>query len=377
MTMPFKYLRYFIIPCVLFALSCQSQSEAPDPGSLPAADLSAENAPPSRPAADPSAGKAPSPDADRFPPAPDLPPAPDEIRIAVISDINSGYGTIGYSPAVRSAVADIIRRKAHIAVSPGDLVAGQKPGLPYDAMWKAFHYQIGDVFFDNGIDFIMAPGNHDASAYPQHAAERDAYARAFRNRLPRGELLEDSNFPFRYAVILRNILIVALDITRPLSDGDPQLDWLETTLQNARNARATIVLGHLPLTPVNLRQFFDTASSARLLRILQKSPRTVYISGHHHIFYPGHIGELRTIAAPALGAGPRSLFGAPPAGGYVLITIPPDAPLAVTALIAPDFKRTIDIKRLPERIMQTEREDVGIAEFILEKLDNSVTIPAI
>ncbi len=329
--------------------------------------------------ADQAASKQASPSSidDRYPPAPELPPAPDAIRIAVISDINASYGTIGYSPTVRAAVDDIIRRQVHIVVSPGDLVAGQKPNLPYDAMWRAFHYQIGDVFFDNNIDFIMAPGNHDASAYPQHATERDAYARAFQNRQPRATMLPGGAFPFYYAVTTRDILIIALDITRPIRDDDPQLDWLQTTLTQAKSARATLVLGHLPLSPINFNQFFEIASSPRLRQLLQAAPRTIYISGHHHIYYPGHIGELRTISAPALGSGPRSLFGAPPTNAYALITIPPSAPPTVTALVAPNFKRMIDHKSLPTRILQTEREDIGIAEFIIESLDNSVTIPAI
>ena len=58
--------------------------------------------------ADQAASKQASPSSidDRYPPAPELPPAPDAIRIAVISDINASYGTIGYSPTVRAAVDD-------------------------------------------------------------------------------------------------------------------------------------------------------------------------------------------------------------------------------------------------------------------------------
>ena len=363
----------------LLLTSCTPTPDAANRGdsrSAPVADQADQAA---TKQADQAASKQASPSSidDRYPPAPELPPAPDAIRIAVISDINASYGTIGYSPTVRAAVDDIIRRQVHIVVSPGDLVAGQKPNLPYDAMWRAFHYQIGDVFFDNNIDFIMAPGNHDASAYPQHATERDAYARAFQNRQPRATMLPGGAFPFYYAVTTRDILIIALDITRPIRDDDPQLDWLQTTLTQAKSARATLVLGHLPLSPINFNQFFEIASSPRLRQLLQAAPRTIYISGHHHIYYPGHIGELRTISAPALGSGPRSLFGAPPTNAYALITIPPSAPPTVTALVAPNFKRMIDHKSLPTRILQTEREDIGIAEFIIESLDNSVTIPAI
>ena len=313
----------------------------------------------------------PQPAVPLYPPAPQLPDTPDTLKIAVISDINGSYGTVGYSPTVKAAVQDIITKGYDFVVSPGDLVAGQKQGLDYAAMWKAFHYEIDDVFFDNNLEFIFAPGNHDASIYPSHAVERIAYARAFETRHPKAPLIEGSHFPFYYGVNIRNVRVIALDITRSLAKDDPQIDWLESVLSSPEKPRATLVLGHLPLAPVNYAQFWEVAGSQRLLNMLQKTPNTIYISGHHHIFYSGHIGELRTVAAPALGAGPRSLLGAPPVGGYVQIVLPPNGPAEVTALVSPDFKRMIDIQSLPRRIVNTEREDVGIAEYILEKMDES------
>ena len=306
-----------------------------------------------------------------YPPAPQLPDAPDTLKIAVISDINGSYGTVGYSPAVLAAVQDIITKGYDFVVSPGDLVAGQKQGLDYAAMWKAFHYEIDDVFFDNNLEFIFAPGNHDASIYPSHEVERIAYARAFENRRPKAPLIEGSHFPFYYGVNIRNVRVIALDITKSLAKDDPQIDWLESVLRMPPKPRATLVLGHLPLAPVNYAQFWEVAGSPRLLDMLQKSPNTFYISGHHHIFYSGHIGELRTIAAPALGSGARSLAGAPPVGGYVQIVLPPNSPAQVTALVSPDFTRMIDLQSLPKRILNVEREDVGIAEYILENMDQS------
>ena len=305
----------------------------------------------------------------RYPPAPVLPPEPDTLKIAVISDINGSYGTVGYSPTVKAAVQDIVSRDYDFVLSPGDLVAGQRAGLDYDRMWKAFHYEVGDVFFDHNLEFIFAPGNHDASAFEGHAAERQAYARAFANRKPRVPLLEGSHFPFYYAVMIRDVLVVALDITRPISDDDPQLAWLETVLQT--DARARLVLGHLPLSPLNFGQFWEVAGSSKLLGILQKSASTIYISGHHHIYYPGHIGELRTVAMPALGSGPRSLLGAPATAGYVQIVIPPQAPPRVTALVAPDFDRMINIETLPQQVVHAQREDVGMAEYIIEMIDSN------
>ena len=309
-----------------------------------------------------------------YPPAPELPPAPDTIKIAVISDINSSYGTVGYMPQVKAAVQDIVTRGYDFVISPGDLVAGQKNGLDYDAMWKAFHYQVDDVFFDNNLEFIFAPGNHDASAFAQFEPERAAFAHAFENRRPREPLYAGSQFPFYYGLTLRDIRIIVLDITRPISNRDPQLDWLENILQSPQKPRATIVLGHLPLAPINLAQFWDIAGSSRLLEILQKSPNTLYISGHHHAYYPGHIGNLRTIACPALGVNPRKLMGQPAVGGYLQIVIPPEAPPRVYALIGPDFKRMIDNKALPQNISKMQREDLGMADYTVDMLDDQAQL---
>ena len=298
------------------------------------------------------------------------------LHVAVISDINESYGTIGYSPVTLGAVQDIIRRKADFVLSPGDLVAGQKQGLDYDAMWRAFHYQIGDVFFDNDIEFFMAPGNHDASAYSQHFAERQAMARAFENRLPKTPLLEGSHYPFYYAVEIRGVLVVALDITRPIRNDDPQLEWLALILEKHASRRANLIIGHLPIFPIDFGSLWEVAGSSKLLDILTKSPSpTLYISGHHHIYYPAHFGELRLVACPALGAGPRSIYAnGRPMNGYVMIDIPPDAPPKVTALIAPNFNTAVNIKSLPEQRILLEREDVGMAEYIMEMLDKTVTV---
>ncbi len=348
--------------------SCQSKKQ--DEGSQPETSVAVEQP---TPVPVLEAEPAPAPDEPYYPPAPDLPPAPDVIRIAVISDVNNSYGSTTYLPTVNTAVQDIIRRKANIVLSPGDLIAGQKPGLDYAAMWRAFHFNIGDVFFDNDIEFIWAPGNHDCSAYEGFENERVECRKAWASRLPKAELLPGSDFPFHYAVIIRDILIVALDATRPFAMGESQLDWLESTLRAHKDVRASIVLGHMPLEPVRYAQYWEVAGSPRLIQILKDEGVTFYISGHHHVFYPGHLGELRTIFMPALGANPRTFSNQDnPRGGYVMIDIPSEGPATVQALVSPDFTRMIDIKSLPVNLIKIEREDLGMANYIIELLDRQL-----
>ena len=307
-----------------------------------------------------------------YPPAPGLPPAKDTIRIAVISDINGSYGSTYYSPNVHAAIRDIIRRKADIVLCAGDMVAGQKKGLNYKAMWQAFHYAVDDVFFDQGIDFVFAPGNHDASSYAGFEPERAAYAQAWESRKPRSPMIHGGSYPFWYGVLYRDILILTLDVTRPYALGDDQLDWLEASLRHYANARHKIVMGHLPIDPIRTAQFYDVVGSQRFLDILQAQKVDFYISGHHHVYYPGHIDELRTIAAPALGANPRAFSRANlPRNAYVWIELPPEGPAKVEAFVAPDYRDTVDIKQLPTRIFQTDREDLGMANYIMELMDRA------
>ena len=218
-------IRWLLTTLAMISITGCKDGEAPT-------STDEQNSPVAETGATDSHASAVLPDDDAlYPPAPDLPPAPDTIRIAVISDVNGSYGSTTYLPTVHAAIQDIIRRKANIVISPGDLVAGQKPGLDYADMWRAFHFNIADVFFDNDIEFVWAPGNHDASAYPGFEQEREAYRLAWEARRPKAELLPGSHYPFYYAVIIRDILIVSLDITRPFSVDAAQLDWLETSIK--------------------------------------------------------------------------------------------------------------------------------------------------
>ena len=63
----------------------------------------------------------------QIPPAPS---GPGSFRFVVLSDMNGPYGSTQYSRNVKDSVALIADRlKPEIAVSAGDLVAGQKRGL--------------------------------------------------------------------------------------------------------------------------------------------------------------------------------------------------------------------------------------------------------
>ena len=48
-----------------------------------------------------------------------------------------------------------------------------------------------------------------------------------------------------------------------------------------------------------------------------------------------------------------------------------EGPAKVEAFVAPDYLDTVDIKQLPARIFQTDREDLGMANYIMELMDRA------
>lgn len=59
-------------------------------------------------------------------------------RVVVISDLNGSYGSTDYSSHVSRAVSRIKEIKPDVILITGDMVAGMKNGLNYQAMWDSF-----------------------------------------------------------------------------------------------------------------------------------------------------------------------------------------------------------------------------------------------
>ena len=102
------------------------------------------------------------------------------LRVAVISDLNGSYGSTRYSPRVAAAVDRIIALAPDLVISTGDMVAGQRRPVLSEpevrAMWEAFHAEVTEPLNRVGIPLVVTPGNHDASAYGGFEAERAIFA---------------------------------------------------------------------------------------------------------------------------------------------------------------------------------------------------------
>lgn len=277
-----------------------------------------------------------------------------DLRIAVLSDLNESYGSTRYSSEVHSAARALIDRvHPDLVLITGDMVAGQMPNLRYSAMWDAFHAAVTEPLRAAGIPVAPAPGNHDASGYPEFAGERREYARQWTDarRVPAVSFVDRSNYPFRYSFRHRGALFVALDATRAGPIPASERAWVDGVLRTGPE-RVKLAYGHLPLHPVAHGRLGEVLGDERLEQAFAARGLTAYVSGHHHAYYPGVAGGIRQVAMPCLGGGQRVLKGTRGASkkALVVIDVENDAIARVDALEAPDFGTAVSRATLPPRI---------------------------
>ncbi len=231
------------------------------------------------------------------------------VRVAIVSDMNSSYGSTDYRDDVHDAVDDIIRRRPDLILSTGDMVAGQRRGLDYRAMWRAFDAAVVHPFALAGIPFAATPGNHDGSSHPYFSEERDHYRRFWERRKPSLAYVNDDRWPFNYSFTFGHAYIISLDSTQTGPLQPEVFDWLRRELQQARTWPVVIVYGHVPLYAFAQNRENEVIGDPRVERLFVENNVDIAISGHHHTWYPGRRGELRLAGAPCLGSGARRLIG--------------------------------------------------------------------
>ncbi len=244
-----------------------------------------------------------------------------DVRIVVISDLNSAYGSTSYEPEVGQAIALIPDWNPDLVLAGGDMVAGQKKELSngqVQAMWNAFDDVVRQPLDAAGIPFGFTIGNHDGSGAKRQGkfwfARDRALASDYWNRVnPDLPFVDRAQFPFYYSFMQDEVFYLVWDASTA-ELGEQQLAWVEAQLSSdqAQAAKARLVIGHLPLYPVAVRrdrpgEFLN--NSDQLQQLLEKYDVHTYISGHNHAYYPGQRGELELLYSGALGGGPRQLLG--------------------------------------------------------------------
>ncbi|MCX4241947.1 metallophosphoesterase family protein [Paraliomyxa miuraensis] len=274
------------------------------------------------------------------------------LRVLVVSDLNDSYGSTTYSAAVHDAVASIIAREPDVVLSTGDMVAGQQAGLDYPAMWAGFHAAVSDELAAAGLPFAVSPGNHDASGYPAFAAERAQFVAEWMDRKPELEFVDDSDYPLRYSFNAGAALFVALDSTTVGALDAEQMQWLDGQLGGS-DAPTKVVFGHVPLVPFAVGREDEIIGDPALEAMLEQHGVTMFISGHHHVYYPGRRGALRHVSMACLGAGPRAWIGTNTTSPRAVLELEIDERGAIAgleALAGPAFDTPIPRTDLPESL---------------------------
>jgi acid phosphatase type 7 len=256
------------------------------------------------------------------------------IRVAVISDLNDSYGSVSYSAAVHSAVGALLALEPDLVLSTGDMVAGQMAGLDYDGMWAGFHAAVTDELETAGLPLAVTPGNHDASGYAGFEKEREIFVRTWQERKPALAYIDDSSYPLRYSFSAGPALFVSLDDSTIGALDPEQMEWLEAQLTAGEHLPTKIVYGHVPLMPFSEGRETEIIGDAKLEDLLQRHGVTLFITGHHHAYYPGRRAGVRYVSTACLGAGPRPLIGTEAVSALSLLVFDLDATGAVTRLDA-------------------------------------------
>ena len=286
------------------------------------------------------------------------------LRVVVISDLNSSYGSTHYHKEVHDAIAWItsLPTPPHLVLSTGDHVAGMKPGLDYQGMWQSFHHTVTAPLTQAHIPFAPTPGNHDATSHKGYEQERQEYARQWTRWRPALSYVDTAHFPMRYAFVMKGVLFVSLDATTTGKLSPNQTTWLDKVLSNHTHVLAKIVFGHMPLHPVAQGREGEIMDDPTLEALLVRHKVSAYLSGHHHAYYPGRRGALRLVHLSCLGGGPRALQGADGRSskkGLVVLEIDPHSgTLSVQGREGAQFEHVVPRTSLPERIGQGRHEVV-------------------
>lgn len=294
-----------------------------------------------------------------------LPPRKD-FRLVVISDLNSQYGSTEYEVEVDEAIALIPQWQPDLVLSGGDAIAGQKASLTkaqINAMWAAFDRHVAAPLRKYGVPFGFTIGNHDGSGaikdrtliFQQERDLAQAYWQQQQDRLGL-KFVDRANFPFYYSFEQKEIFFLVWDASTD-NISQEQLNWVEQALASpaARQAAVKIVIGHLPLYPVATAKNKPGEYLARgkqLRSLLEQNQVLMYVSGHHHAYYPGKLGKLKLFHAGALGQGARQLIDGtlPPSKTVTVIDLELDPARITYTTYNAETWEVISLEQLPAAI---------------------------
>jgi hypothetical protein len=298
--------RHWMVCAVIIAMAACAQPSRTQPGAT------TETPPPQTTAKTTwTLESEPDPDPTEPDPSPtSVPPRNDPFTVAIVSDMNGRYGSTEYGDEVHASVRWIRDElQPDLVLSTGDMVAGQRDGLDYDAMWRGFHAAVTRPLADAEIPLAVTPGNHDASAGSVYVEERVEYIEQWQAHRPDVRFIDDSFYPLYYAFEAGGSLFISLDATVTGPIDAEQRAWLADILADSAEYDARVVFGHIPLHPFSKERKTEILDDPELEALIDEHGVDVMATGHHHAYYPGRRDRLRLVGTACLGSGRRTLVG--------------------------------------------------------------------
>lgn len=281
------------------------------------------------------------------------------LKILLISDLNDSYGSVTYSREVHELISKVSDINPDIILCGGDMVAGQSASLTpqrLKEMWAGFDSSVLTPISKLNIPFGFTVGNHDAS--PGFKNDREAASEFWAKNLHKTNLqfIDNNHYPYYFSYIQHNIFFISWDASSAVITEEIK-NWMKQQLTSpiAQKARASIVLGHLPLYAIVAAknkpgEVLNEADS--LLDFFIRQKVDMYISGHQHVYYPASKNNFPLLHSGCLGGGPRQLLGhqAEPTKAYTIIEIPNKRGLkkAIINGYTANGNSIIEIESLPE-----------------------------
>ncbi|MGF1601274.1 MAG: metallophosphoesterase family protein [Thermosynechococcaceae cyanobacterium] len=311
-----------------------------------------------------------------------------DVRLVVMSDMNSAYGSTTYLPEVEAAVKMLPDWQPDLVLCAGDMVAGQSKKLSrqqIQAMWTAFDQKVLDPIRQTGLPFALTLGNHDASSYrgPDgkfvFALDRDVSNQYWNQEDIGLQFVDRAKFPFYYSFKQNDIFYLVWDASSA-TVSEQEWAWADLALASpaAQQAKMRIVMGHLPFYAVSQgrdRPGEILNKSEELRMLLEKHRVHTYISGHQHAYFPGRVGELEMLQAGALGSGPRRWIGSDQPPFQTLTVVDIDLKTQATAYTTYNMNtlQVVNINQVPRTLVGPSgreiRRDLTLADLTAAEQD--------
>ncbi|KQC02715.1 hypothetical protein AQF98_03840 [Pedobacter sp. Hv1] len=283
------------------------------------------------------------------------------FKIAVISDLNSGYGDTNYHPDVAATLKELATIKPDLILCAGDMVAGQKSTLTEQnlaEMWQSFDANVLTPIKAMKTPFGFTVGNHDAA--PSFAKDRQMAKKFWSENQDQLGLsyIDKTNFPFYYSYLQNDVFLISWDAAGANVQADV-FKWMEDQLssETAKRAKLRIVLGHLPIYAIvaSKNKPGEVLAATQQIKVFFKQHKVdLYISGHQHAYYPAQEDGLRILNMGCIGEGARQLLGDSTAAtrAYTLIEVPlKDYKNFKYKTFIPSKKTEIKLANLPDSIV--------------------------